>query len=170
MVRRRSARLSCDSVSRLAYASDIENCRYTPNSHLPGVDPSAAMSSASIGIQLAVMRRPAESIPNKERAIQLEPEYAPPYYHLGVLLWLDQDADKDIQLLKRAATLGPNVFDYRYQLGISLHAVDHTAEAIRELKAATKLKPGDANAWLSLSFTRKIGSFAGSPESLREGR
>ena len=40
---RRRARSSCARVSRRAYASEIENCRKTPNSHLPGVVPMDAM-------------------------------------------------------------------------------------------------------------------------------
>src|SRR5580692_7656486 len=100
-------------------------------------DPKSAELEDEIGFLLAVLKRNPEAKPHFERAIQMEPGYAPAQYHLGVLSWLEKDPNRAIPLLQTAVALAPSVFDYRLKLGLSFFAVSHYEESVNELKAAT---------------------------------
>src|ERR1039457_5754176 len=54
-------------------------------------DPKSAELEDETGFLLAVLNRNPEAKPHFERAIELEPAFAPAHFHLGVLYWREKD-------------------------------------------------------------------------------
>ena len=100
-----------------------------------------------VGFILAVLQRTEEAKARFKRAIELDPRLAPPYYHLGVIHWLERDPNQAIPLLETAVKLAPKEFDYRYRLGAAYYGVGQCADAARRLMAAVGLQPNHAAAW-----------------------
>ncbi len=66
------------------------------------------------------------------------------WYHLGVALWLTQQADPGVRALQKAVTLAPDQGDYRFRLGSAYTETGHYAEAIPELRLAARRLPANA--------------------------
>src|SRR3954451_5951494 len=59
-------------------------------------EPQSAELQDEIGFLYAVLKQPAEAKEYFRRAVALQPGYAPAWYHLGVVLWHEQNADASI--------------------------------------------------------------------------
>src|SRR5438552_3280545 len=60
--------------------------------------PTSAEIQDEIGFLLAVLKRPVEAQPHFRRATEIDRNFAPAYYHLGFLLWVEQDPAAAIPL------------------------------------------------------------------------
>src|SRR5437879_4242183 len=69
------------------------------------LDPKSAQIEDEIGFVLAAVNRREEAIAHFEKAIALEPSFAPAHYHLGVAYWLGQDPNHSIPELETAVKL-----------------------------------------------------------------
>src|ERR1017187_5347662 len=100
-------------------------------------NPKSAELEDETGFLLAVLNRSPEAKPHFERAIELEPGFAPAQFHLGVLYCLPKRPNHAIPLLQAACRLAPSVSDYHLKLGLSFFEVGHFEESVSELKIAT---------------------------------
>src|ERR1019366_6964395 len=70
-------------------------------------NPKSAEVEDETGFLLAVLQRSPEAKPHFERAIELDPGFAPAHFHLGVLYWLEKDPNHAIPLLPTACRPAP---------------------------------------------------------------
>src|SRR5689334_11301854 len=84
---------------------------------LEKIQPKTARVEDETGFLLAVLNRGPEARAAFERAIALDPKFAPAHYHLGVAYWLAQDPTRAIAELEAAVSIDPKSFDYRFYLG-----------------------------------------------------
>src|SRR5215510_10277605 len=118
------------------------------------LDPKSARIQDEIGFLLVVLNRREEAMRSFERAIDLDPQFAPAHYHLGVAYWLQQDPNHSIPLLQTVVALDRENFDYRFILGHALNDMSNYREALAQLQAAAKLNPKHAKAWNQLGIAR----------------
>src|SRR5262249_41319195 len=71
------------------------------------LDPKSARIQDEIGFLLVVLNRREDAMRSFERAIELDPQFAPARYHLGVAYWLQQDPNHTVPLLQPALPLAP---------------------------------------------------------------
>src|SRR4051812_10116151 len=69
------------------------------------LDPKSAALQDEVGFLLAVLGRQPEALARFERAIQLNPSYAPALFHFGVAAWLAKDPDRAIASLQKAVKI-----------------------------------------------------------------
>src|SRR5262245_19436936 len=69
------------------------------------LDPKSARIQDEIGFLLVVLNRREEAMRSFERAIELDQQFAPARYHLGVAYWLQQDPNRSIPQLQAAVAL-----------------------------------------------------------------
>src|SRR5262245_4498842 len=119
------------------------------------LDPKSARIQDEIGFLLVVLNRRDEAMRSFERAIELDPKFAPAHYHLGVAYWLQQDPGHSIPRLQTAVAFDRENFDYRYLLGHALNDTSSFHEALAQLQAATTLNPKHAEAWNQLGIARQ---------------
>ena len=98
-----------ESLAELRARADSQKARGDAAAALATLQTAAALAPASgeiqgeIGFLLAVLKRAGEAKVYFRRAIELQQEYAPAHYHLGMLLWLEQDPNSAIPLPARTA-------------------------------------------------------------------
>ena len=97
------------------------------------LDTKSARIQDEIGFLLVVLNRRDEALQYFERAVHLEPQFAPAHYHLGVALWLEHKPSQSIPELQAAAALDRENFDYRFLLGNALNDTGNFREALSEL-------------------------------------
>src|SRR3974390_1919222 len=113
--------LCADSVEQLKKQASALKAKGDASGALASYEKAAAAAPQSaeiqdeIGFLLAVLKRNGEAKQHFERAIQLQPDYAPASFHLGVLYWLEQDPNIAIPLLESAVPDPPHVFRYQRQ-------------------------------------------------------
>ena len=105
-----------------------------------------------VGFLLAVLNRRDEAIQSFQRAIDLDPKFAPAQYHLGAAYWLGKIARLSIPHLQSAAALDPGNFEYRYKYGQVLKSQGQYAEALPHLQAAVAADAQRWDAWNSLGM------------------
>src|SRR6058998_2380168 len=66
------------------------------------LDPRSARIEDEIGFLLAVQGGRDEAVHHFERALELDPQFAPAHYHLGVAYWLRQEPARSIPHLEMA--------------------------------------------------------------------
>ena len=65
-----------------------------------------------IGFLLAATKRVSEALPHFRRATEIDPRYAPAFYHEGVALWLNHQPEPAISALRKAVELAPDSAEY----------------------------------------------------------
>src|ERR1035438_2607874 len=105
------------------------------------LDPKSPRYQDEIGFLLRVLNRGPEAVEHFHRAIDLDSQFAPAHFHLGVALWLEQNILAAISELQSAANLDPENAAYQSKLGQALEGSGQHQEAILHLKAAVRLQP-----------------------------
>src|SRR5258707_15892041 len=83
-------------------------------------DPKSPRYQDEIGFLLAVLNRRSEAMEHFNRAVDLDPRFAPAHFHLGVALWIEQDPARSILQLQTAVDLEPENGADRSRLGQAL--------------------------------------------------
>src|SRR4051794_38980496 len=76
------------------------------------LSPKSAELEDEVGFLLAVLSRQAQAKQHLQRALELQPEFAPARYHLGVMEWLQGNREVSLPLLAEAVRLDPRQADY----------------------------------------------------------
>lgn len=87
-----------------------------------------------------------------ERALAIDPEFAPALSALATLAFQGKDAAKAIELADRAAKARPNDSSFAYQAAQFLLATGRSDEAAERLRAIVRLDPGNAAARNDLAW------------------
>lgn len=99
------------------------------------LDDQDSATLCALGRVLAFMRRPDEAIALIERAIDLNPSFAQPYFALGVALLVAGRAEEALAHLERAVELSPR--DPHLASFHTMHALAHLALGEPEAAAAS---------------------------------
>jgi protein O-GlcNAc transferase len=122
---------------------------------------ATAESEDHLGFLLAVLGRSPDGLKHFQKAIALNPDFAPAHYHLGAALWLAKDHEHGLPELQAAVKLAPDNFDYRYHLGSAYLDMNDFEHAVSEFKQATVIDPSRPAAWAQLGAAlRKLGDLA----------
>jgi len=123
----------------------------------------------NLGVALAAQRKPDEAILSYQRAIELDPKFAPAHYNLGVVLATQGKLAEAIQQYEVVLQLKPDFAPAHYadfasayyQLGLKLAAQEHLDEAIRNYQRGVELNPDNADVHFNygIALGRK-GQFA----------
>ena len=99
--------------------------------------PNSAAYQDKIGFILAATNRAADAIPHFQRATELDPKLAEAWFHLGAARLILQQPS-GIGDLEKAVALDPGNADYHFRLGTADNQAGHYAEAVRQLRLASK--------------------------------
>jgi tetratricopeptide (TPR) repeat protein len=101
---------------------------------------------STLGITLKQMGRLSDALNVFDKAVQLKPDDAELWKHLGgVLTALDRPADALLSF-RHVLQLDPRHFEAAYQSGVLLHRFEHFEEALAQLDLCCELRPDHARA------------------------
>jgi tetratricopeptide (TPR) repeat protein len=101
---------------------------------------------STLGITLKQMGRLSDALNVFDKAVQLKPDDAELWKHLGgVLTALDRPADALLSF-QHALQLDPRHFEAAYQSGVLLHRLERFAEALVQFDLCCELRPDHAPA------------------------
>jgi tetratricopeptide (TPR) repeat protein len=114
-------------------------------------DPKTAYL-ATLGIALKQMGRAEESLKVFDKAVQLKPDDAELWKHLGgVLHALDRPAEALLSY-QHALHLDPGLWEAAYHSGVILHRMERLEDALVQLDRCVKLRPEDTAALQQRAF------------------
>ncbi len=109
------------------------------------LDPTLVAARNTIGqIQLAV-GRPVDAINSFSEVLRTDEDNAMAHGNLMILYSQSGQIQRAISHGSRTVELAPEIFEFRYNYGLLLASQKQTAEALKELKAAEKLRPNVPN-------------------------
>ncbi len=109
------------------------------------LDPTLVAARNTIGqIQLAV-GRPVDAINSFSEVLRTDEDNAMAHGNLMILYSQSGQIQRAISHGARTVELAPEIFEFRYNYGLLLASQKQTAEALKELKAAEKLRPNVPN-------------------------
>jgi len=100
-----------------------------------------AAAYASLASSLDLQGNPSRALTHYRKAIELRPDYAPPYAMLGEAQMKLGAVDAAIEAWQQAATLQPDWFEVRRDLARALMRAGRHGEALSQLRAAHDLRP-----------------------------
>lgn len=95
----------------------------------------------NIGVALMRMDRPDEAAPYLEKAIGLDPGYAPAYHNIGYLLFSRRRYAEAVDYLRDAVSRDPQNAESRYYLAHSLAELGQADEAVEQYRLAVERDP-----------------------------
>ena len=95
----------------------------------------------NLGNTLERLRLPGEATQAYQRALALEPNFAPAHYALGVVAYGRGDLDEAVQRFREALRLRPDFADARHNLGVALVRSGQREEGERLLAQAERQIP-----------------------------
>jgi len=111
---------------------------------------------------------PDKALAAYERAIELDPSYAPSYVKVADLI-IEEDLDRAAALYQKAAELDPRYAEARFGLGQCANLRGQTGAARGHFEAAVQLAPQFPQAHYQLSvLLRKLGEVEKSSEHLQK--
>ena len=90
-----------------------------------------------------------------EKAIEIDPEYATAYGHLGVTYYVRRNYEEAIPNLKKAIDLGARSEEHCYELGFSYAYLDQCDKAVPWFEGALEINPHSAVAQEGLQYCRE---------------
>ena len=106
-------------------------------------------------------RKTGEAISHYKMAIKINPDYAPTYNNLGIILGAEGKTEEEISHYKMAIKINPDVAEAHSNLANVLQKRGKNSEAISHYKMAIKIKPDYAPAYNNLgNALGKEGKFS----------
>lgn len=127
-----------DSTTLFAHALEV-----TSDNYLAETDYSTTLLERG---------QPAAAVAACRRALAINPDYAPAYYHLGAALEKTGAVAAALASYRSALRLSPEFAPAHVRLGYVLLHQHAAAEALGAFRAATALQPENADAWLGRSL------------------
>jgi protein O-mannosyl-transferase len=163
------ARLAIAVAALLAYAAVTEtqigywHDSYTLFSHALAVTRDNPIAEANLGSALVDLERPDLAVPHLERAIQLLPANASPYYNLGTLYLRENQLDRareQFELALKYAADKHEAAQTHNNLGVLFNREGKQNEAFKEFSAAIALNPDEQNSFIGRGMIeREEGKF-----------
>ena len=113
-------------------------------------NPDDARMHNNLGTALTRGGRPAEAIPEFEKALELDPEFLKVYFNLGRALLVAGRSDSAILAFERGLQYDSESADLHYHLGLALASQNRIDEAKTEFDKSLQINPKDANAHFAL--------------------
>ncbi len=132
--------------------------------------PDDARIHNNLGTALTRAGRPAEAVPEFEKALELKhPRFSIVYFNLGRALLLAGQTDQAIVALDKGLEYDSDSADLHYHLGLALASKNRSDEAKTEFERTLQIKPNDANAHFALGVTLEAkGDGQGAMNEYRE--
>ncbi len=112
--------------------------------------PRDATAHYEVGI-LQAQSDPAEAAAHLDKAVALQPDFFPARFGRGVLNYLQGNPAAALPDLEFAASRYPDNTQVLDRLGETYTALDRSSDAIKVLRKASELSPGDARVLMHLS-------------------
>lgn len=108
----------------------------------------------NLGVIHLALHQNKEAVESFEMAVQLDPNYAEGYWHLGAALRATKDYKKSIDSCKKATLLSPSSEKAFFNLANTLHDIKMYRDAISAYNKSIELNPefSDAYAGMALSL------------------
>ena len=111
-----------------------------------------AITENNLGTALQEQKRFDEAIRHHERAIELAPEYAPPYNNLGAALRATGRVDEAVARYRRALELQPEFPSAEFNLGNALLAKGDAGASVAQYQRALERSPQSVEAHNNLGI------------------
>jgi Tfp pilus assembly protein PilF len=118
------------------------------------LNPGDVRERTKLARALVVMKRPYEAMPELERVVADDPNYADAYYVMGTIYTGWDESVNAIKSFARAVELNPNDSKARTNLGWVLLASGDAEAAIPHLEKAVEINPNDELARRNLERAR----------------
>jgi Flp pilus assembly protein TadD len=113
--------------------------------------PDDARIHNNLGTALTRAGRPAEAIPEFEKALELKhPRFSSVYFNLGRALLVAGQPDRAIVAFDEGLQYDSDSAELHYHLGLALASKDRFDEATTEFDRSLQINPNDANAHFAL--------------------
>jgi tetratricopeptide (TPR) repeat protein len=120
-----------------------------------------AITETNLAVELQGEGRSADAVAHYQRAIAIQPDYAPAYNNLGVAERASGDVDSAIVAYQRAVAMNPEYPDAHYNLANALLAKNKPQEAAEHFRIALQTIPDSAgvrnNLGIALAAEGKAG-------------
>jgi tetratricopeptide (TPR) repeat protein len=127
-----------------------------------------AITETNLGTRLMELGRYDEAIAHHERAIALQPDYAPGYNHLGAALRATGRIDEAIARYRKALELQPDFASARYNLANAQLEQGRTGASADSFRRAIEANPGSVEAHNNLGIAlAKQGDVRGAMAAFR---
>lgn len=147
--------LAFSLVALLAVGTHLRNQTWRDKvtlwSDVVAKSPGNSRARADLGASLVEVGRVDEGVRHLERAIELDPDYALPYYNLGTIAAASGHVDEAAGYLRRSIELDPDYAGAHNNLGYLLLLTGHPDEAIPHLEEAVRLAPLAPQAMVALA-------------------
>lgn len=108
---------------------------------------------------------PEKAIESYRRALEIQSDYLPALYNLGLILHETDRLDEAEACFRRVIALDPTDSDALFHLGALLQRTMRFAEAADTFRAALRCAPDNPHLWMRLG---DLGISGNTPDSLRE--
>jgi len=131
--------------------------------------PDQARIHYNLGTALTQAGRPAEAVPEFEKALELKyPRFSMVYLSLGRALLLADQTDRAIVAFDKGLEFDPDSAELHYHLGLALANKNRTDEAKAEFDMSFEINPNDANAHFALAVA--LGGWGDGEGAIKEYR
>ena len=130
--------------------SDLEMGEY-----MARVTPNVGKTHDDLGRVYVRQGQYERAIEEHQKAVELDPEFAPAYTHLGIAYSLSGDLDRAIELHLKAIDLDPEMAQAHYNLGVDYWRMGEIAEAERAFKRSIEEDRQYIRAYQALSQVYK---------------
>ena len=130
--------------------SDLEMGEY-----MARVTPNVGKSHDDLGRAYVRQGQYERAIEEHQKAVDLDPEFAPAYTHLGIAYSLSGDPNRAIELHRKAIDLDPEMAQAHYNLGVDYWKMGKLVEAERAFKRSIEQDSQYIRAYQALSQVYK---------------
>jgi Flp pilus assembly protein TadD len=133
------------------------------------LDPGSAPLMVNLADLYRATDRDGEAEPLLRQAIAAQPDFAPGYHALGLLLARQHDMPNALAALQKALVLAPEDARYAYVYAVALNSAGKSADALTILKQANARHPADVDILVALvTMSRDAGDRQGAIGYARE--
>jgi tetratricopeptide (TPR) repeat protein len=128
-----------------------------------------AITETNLAVELQAEGRPRDAVTHYQRAIAMQPDYAPAYNNLGVAQRASGEVDNAIASYRQAMAIRPEYPDAHYNLANALLDKNKAEEAAEHFRIALKSIPDSAgvsnNLGIALAAEGKVADAIGAFQS-----
>jgi predicted O-linked N-acetylglucosamine transferase (SPINDLY family)/glycosyltransferase involved in cell wall biosynthesis len=118
--------------------------------HQPDAIAETALSTKNAGNLLRVVGEPEVAIAKYRRSLEIEPDYLPALYNLGLVLHDTDRIEEAEACFRRIVTIDPGDADALFHLGVLLHRRMRLDEAANTFRLAVHHAPDNPHLWMRL--------------------
>ncbi len=142
-----------------ALADDAPEISAVPSASEDAPKNEDVAKALHLGDQYRNSGLPDKAAQEYEKALQIDPEYAPAYVRLGYALLEAEDFEKAVKIYQRYVDLAPRECQSHSSLGFAYLKQGLIDQAITSYERALELCPDNANAYIDLGKVYREGKY-----------